>query len=194
MHNFDGMGVPEKVRRARAAHGFTLVELMIVVALLGILAAIAIPRFTDYMLRAKNVEAITNVKNMYKGASSYFHAENRGKSHFLPAPTGYTPSGRMPSSVKYNIMEVLREFDKSDSPYGPTWIALGWAPTMDFYYAYSFYHNCGAAQCPEGTGEASSIAIGDLDGDGKYSIFVRTGRVLEGVLTSGNIQTQNELE
>ncbi|HEY6880275.1 MAG TPA: prepilin-type N-terminal cleavage/methylation domain-containing protein, partial [Polyangiales bacterium] len=58
--------------------GFTLIELMIVVAILGILAAIAIPAFVTYIRRAKTVEATENVSKMFDAAASYYARERTG--------------------------------------------------------------------------------------------------------------------
>ena len=55
--------------------GFTLIELMIVVAIIGILAAIAIPNFLKFQARAKQSEAKSNLKGIYTALRTYY-AEN----------------------------------------------------------------------------------------------------------------------
>lgn len=54
------------------AKGFTLIELMIVVAIIGIIAAIAIPNFLRYQARTKQTEARTNLGIIFSAQITYF--------------------------------------------------------------------------------------------------------------------------
>src|SRR3954469_19423401 len=62
--------------RRQAARGFTLIELMIVVAIIGVLAAVAIPAFMKYIRRSKTTEATMNLRKMYDGAVAHYVAEH----------------------------------------------------------------------------------------------------------------------
>ncbi|MFO7564435.1 MAG: prepilin-type N-terminal cleavage/methylation domain-containing protein [Enhygromyxa sp.] len=73
------------IKRLQNAKGFTLIELMIVVAILGILAVVAVPALQKYMRRAKTAEAKTQLAKIYDAASSYFKSEHakRGETKFI---------------------------------------------------------------------------------------------------------------
>jgi type IV pilus assembly protein PilA len=61
----------------RLRKGFTLIELMIVVAIIGILAAIAIPNFIKFQARSKQSEAKTNLKNLFTAQKAYFGEKDK---------------------------------------------------------------------------------------------------------------------
>lgn len=61
-----------KINKKKGQKGFTLIELMIVIAIIGILAAIAIPQFSAYRARGYMAATRSDVKNAYTAATAYF--------------------------------------------------------------------------------------------------------------------------
>lgn len=88
------MGMQRAMKRAQK--GFTLIELMIVVAIIGILAAIAIPQYQNYMIKSKLTEATTSL-DAAKLAVTEAYASNGGKFP-LTADSPIAPLG---TNAKY---------------------------------------------------------------------------------------------
>lgn len=63
------MKIPRRIDNRK---GFTLIELMIVIAIIGILAAIAVPNFMAYKEKGYDAQSNADIKNAYTAAQSYF--------------------------------------------------------------------------------------------------------------------------
>jgi type IV pilus assembly protein PilA len=140
--------------KASPPSGFTLIELMVVVAILGILAAVAIPAFMKNARKAKTSEAITNVKKLYDGARSYYEEEHSNPGG-LPLPKQY------PDSIA-----ALVDSGSADGGADPE-LASGSAGGYDFVYTVSADHQSftlvAQPTVPGVTGEA--IVSTDQTGD-----------------------------
>jgi type IV pilus assembly protein PilA len=81
------------IKKVRNKKGFTLIELMIVVAIVGILAAIAIPAYIDYTIKAKLSE-VANAFDALATAASEYHASMGFWSQQLPSALAGIPDRR----------------------------------------------------------------------------------------------------
>jgi type IV pilus assembly protein PilA len=136
--------------RSNSEAGFTLVELMIVIGIIGLLSAIAIPNFLSYQARSRRSEAYVNLAAVARNQSTYF--TERGE--FLEA-------GNWPDPTPYGGWSTrkMRWDDASELAYAN----LGWRPEGEVYYSYDT--NTGATPCTCSICFTAS-AIGDVDNDG----------------------------
>jgi type IV pilus assembly protein PilA len=175
--------------------GFTLVELMIVVAIIGVLAALAIYGVRRYLASAKTSEAKNTIGAVVRGAQAAYERESVaselvaegqnsvGVAHILcGGGAAYTVPAAIPAGTKYQPKTTAgADFENGDT--GNGWKCLKFEMSSPIYYQYSYNTNAqgfvGAANGgPNGTAISfESAAQGDLDANGIFSTFSRVGNV-----------------
>ena len=170
--------------KKRLARGFTLVELMIVVAIVGVLAALAIYGVRKYINNAKTAEARNALGQLSKDASAAYDREGMPGSVLAPGSVAAASNQlckAAQTTVPGNQDSIKGQKYQSD----PTeWAAdaddrTGWK-CLKFhvkdpqYYMYQYYSD----ETGDGAGvRFEAYAFGDLNGDSKLSTFKLAGQI-----------------
>ncbi|MCB9615400.1 MAG: prepilin-type N-terminal cleavage/methylation domain-containing protein [Sandaracinus sp.] len=158
------------MRSRRAESGFTLMELMIVVVIVGVLAAIAIPSFTAYVHRSRTTEATSFLAEIKQRQESYRAEFNQYANVATPNPA------TMPSGGEQRGW---------GDPPPNTWLQLGASPDGPVRFQFDTFAGlpggavgaglaaCGGAAAGVNATEFWFVgqAVGDLDGDGNQVCF-----------------------
>ncbi len=151
--------------RAGLRGGFTLIEMMITVAIVGILASIAIPQYEMFLLRSKRSELPLNIDGI-RSVEVGYHAE----WGFYTA-TPLTPPG-IPGRQRVAWPSV----SQTDA-----WTLLGWSPDGRVFGQYGVEAN--NLQGHDAEFEISGYS--DLDGDGNLAHYL-SNPALKPFMTTGN--------
>lgn len=180
--------------RNRLKKGFTLVELMIVVAIVGVLAVLAVYGVRKYIANAKTAEAKNSLGQIGKDAVTAFEGESMsatvmttGNSTGIIRKTCGDATASIPGALskvqaqKYQSTKADWS-NAADVKTGAGFPCLKFEMTAPQYYEYSYNGGGGTGTSTEGAA-IWAMANGDLNGDTTASSFTMNAKIQEGRLT-----------
>jgi type IV pilus assembly protein PilA len=176
--------------------GFTLIELMIVVAIVGILASLAIYGVRKYIANAKTAEARNSLGQIGKDSQTAFEKESMAGTILAASGTSSVvrslctsssvsvPAGKASiQGVKYQSNQAPGADWSKDASTNFGFSCLKFSMSAPQYYMYSYSSDGNQAATPPVAGTYfTAIANGDLNGDGNLSTFTLAGSVGTGEL------------
>jgi type IV pilus assembly protein PilA len=149
--------------RSRNRGGFTLTELMITVALIGTIAAIAIPNFMTYQARSRRSEGFTNVAGIATSYKAYYAESGKFPDMVTETTALGSTAASLPDPGLYGGLRPVQMPWDSDSD--QFFKIVGWKPDGNVYYSYDVHSASCAAPCTEQSC-FTVTAHGDVNGDG----------------------------
>ena len=148
--------------------GFTLIELMIVVAIIGILAAIAIPAYQDYITRSQVSEAVTLGGGLKAPLAEYGADKNAWPT--LVDPTGTPAAGEMNATIegKYAEVTTLDSADIGVYPAGVVTVQMKTGKASGETLSFTTADGGSTWACGATTSGPSTGAAADTSIDVKY--------------------------
>lgn len=189
---------------SKSNRGFTLIEVVVVMLLLGVLSSVAIRAFVRFVRKTKASEAAVSIKTISDGATAWYndeHAASNGDPLPRHFPNKLVPLALATSTADSTDVQPVTDpckgasggsaYKKSDGVWsGALWKRLNFSMSKAHYYQYRYSatSNQGVSGTSHNSPEFVIEAYADLDCDGVFAKFF-----IKGSLSPNGEVTRNQI-